>query len=491
MQIGDVVAGRYALEDVLGRGGMAAVYRAHDRILERDVALKVLDPRFASDPQYVERFRREARGIAKLSHPNIVTIIDRGQVDGCEFIVFELVRGVNVKRLLHERGPLPVGQALAIAHQAARGLAAAHGAGIVHRDVKPQNVLVDGDGVAKVTDFGVARSVGPDEALTLTGTILGTGDYLSPEQAVGQPVDERSDQYSLGVLLFEVLTGEVPYAADSMLAVAVRHVNDPVPSVRERRPDLSPRLEELVRRTMAKRPEDRFPSMDALIAALEACMAEEAARGGSGDEGATRLLAPASPEPAWPPPRLRREPAASPRRQRRVPWALVAGLVVLALGAATVWALATGRFTPDGRGGSEAVRLVAAADYDPPRGDGVEHPELVPAATDGDPATYWRTETYNGGLDAVGKVGVGLVVDARRARLLEQVTVQSDTPGFTAVVQAGDSPDGGFVEVSGEQEVGELTTFALETAGQRYRYYLIWITDLDEVAHVNEVTARS
>jgi eukaryotic-like serine/threonine-protein kinase len=490
VEIGDVVAGRYALEDVLGRGGMATVYRAHDRVLERDVALKVLDDQLVGDPDHVERFRREARAIAKLSHPNIVTIIDRGQVDGCEFIVFELVRGANVKELLRARGPLPVREALAIAHQGARGLAAAHGAGIVHRDVKPQNVLVDGDGVAKVTDFGIARSLAPDEAVTLTGAILGTGDYLSPEQAAGHGVDERSDQYSLGVLLYELLTGEVPYAADSMLTAAVRHLNDPVPSARERRPDVSPRLDALVARAMAKRPEDRFPTMDALIAALEACMAEE--RPAPSEDGeATRILAPAPREPTpQPPSRLRREPARAPRR-RRLPWALLAGLAVLALGTAAVWALATGRFDPADVGGAGGgpVRLAAAADYDP-EGDGAEHPELLAAATDRNRETFWRTETYDGGLEALDKPGVGLVLDARRARALDELTIVSGTPGFTAIVRAGGSAEGEFVDVSREAEVGERTTFDLDTRGRRYRYYLLWITQLDEVAHVNEVTAR-
>jgi len=490
VDIGDVVAGRYALEDVLGGGGMATVYRAHDRVLERDVALKILDQRLAADPEYVERFRREARAIAKLSHPNIVTIIDRGQVEGCEFIVFELVRGANVKELLRERGPLPVRQALAIAHQAARGLAAAHGAGIVHRDVKPQNVLVDDEGVAKVTDFGIARSLTPDEALTLTGAIVGTGDYLAPEQAVGRPVDERSDQYSLGALLYELLTGEVPYAADSMLAVAVRHVNDPVPSVRERRPDVPARVDELVRRAMAKRPEDRFPTMDAMIAALEACMAEEAAVAPPSGRETTQVLAPPPREPAPQQPRAGPERARR-RPRRRAPWPLVAGLLVLAFGAAAVWALATGRFDPADAGGSgrAAVRLVAAADYDP-EGDDTEHPELLAAATDGDPATYWRTETYDGGLEALDKSGVGLVLDARRAVALDELTVRSETPGFTAMVQAGDSAEGEFVEVSDDEEVAEQTTFNVDTGGRRYRYYLIWITSLEEVAHVNEVTAR-
>src|SRR3712207_6415861 len=265
---------------------MSSVYRARDRVLERRVALKILHEQYSDDPEYVERFRREARAIARLSHPNIVTVIDRGETDGCQFIVFEHVPGQNLKQLLQARGPLPAAQALALAHQAARGLAAAHANGIVHLDVKPQNVLVDSDGGAKVTDFGIARA--GDGGLTLTGTILGTGDYISPEQAAGHPADERSDQYSLGVLLFELLTGKVPYTGDTSLVVASKHVNDPVPSVRERTPDVPPRVNELVRRAMAKRPEDRFPSMDALVAALEACMAE--AQPPPSDGGATEVL---------------------------------------------------------------------------------------------------------------------------------------------------------------------------------------------------------
>jgi len=489
VETGTLVAGRYEIEDVIGRGGMSTVYRAHDRVLERDVALKILHERHTSDPEYVERFRREARAIARLSHPNIVTVIDRGQVDGYEFIVFELLRGANLKELLGRRGPLPVAEALALVHQAGRGLAFAHEHGIVHRDVKPQNILVSEDGVAKVTDFGVARSLARDDGLTLTGTILGTGDYLSPEQALGRRVDERSDQYSLGALLYELLTGEVPYPAESMLAVATRHVNEPPPSVRQRRPDVSARVDEVVRRAMAKSTEERFPSLDAFLAALETAMAEDAVGGRTADEGATVILpAPPAPSAAQ---RLREREKQPPRRRRvRVPWPLVAGLAVLAAAALVVGALATGRWDPTGDAESRrdggTVRLRAVSDYDPAVGDG-EHPELLGAATDGDPATYWRTETYGGGFD---KPGVGIVLDAGRARTLDSVVLVTDTPGFTATIQAGGSPEGEFTEVADGRETSERTTFEVDTGGRRFRYYVVWITELDEVAHVNEVRAR-
>ena len=281
-------------------------------------------------------------------------------------------------------------------------------------------------------------------------------------------------------VLYELLTGEIPYPAGSTVAVAMRHLNDPVPSVRERRTDVSPRLDGLVRRAMAKDPVERFPSMDALIAALEACMAEEAGPRAS-DDGATQILRPVRAPRAEP----RREPESRPGR--RPPWRPLAGLAVLAAGAGLVGALATGRLDPTEDGGTAStatVRLRAVDDYDPEGGDG-EHPELVKAATDRDPKTYWRTETY-GDFE---KSGVGIVLDAGRPAALSRLVVVSDTPGFEAKVQAGRAVTGPFADVSGEAESSGRTTFELDTEGRRYRYYVVWITSLEEVAHVNEVRA--
>jgi eukaryotic-like serine/threonine-protein kinase len=490
MKTGEVVAGRYELEDLLGVGGMSSVYRARDRVLERTVALKILHEQFSHDPAYVERFRREARAIAKLSHPNIVTVIDRGEFEGRQFIVFEYVGGETLKQLATREAPLPPDRALALVHQVARGLAFAHEHGIVHRDVKPHNVLVDADGAAKVTDFGIARSLGgPDDGLTQTGTVLGTGAYISPEQAVGRPADERSDQYSLGALLYELLTGRIPYGGESIVAVATRHVRDPVPNVREVRPEISPRVDALIRRAMAKRPEDRFPSTDAMIGAIEACLADEvtggrAAENGHPDDGATQVIAAPTPAaPLFDPP----PPERPRRRRRRFPWRLAAALAVLALGAVLLAYFVRsqevgGRDGSGGAGGGgDAVRLVALRDHDPEGGDG-EHPEAVSRATDGDPATYWTTETYS----SFSKSGVGIVLDARRPVELDRLVVRSDEPGFTAVIQAGSSPEGPFDEISEEQTVGASTTFDVDTGGEELRYYLIWITDPNGRAHVNE-----
>jgi serine/threonine-protein kinase len=269
----EVIAGRYELLELVGRGGMSTVWKAQDRLLDRTVAIKVLHEQFTQDEEYVERFRREARSVAQLSHPNIVTVIDRGEDGGQQYIVFEYVAGRNLKQLIERQGPLPIRDALLLALQMARALGFAHDRGLIHRDVKPQNVLLNEDGQAKMTDFGIARSVDVD-GVTITGTVLGTSEYIAPEQARGQRVDALTDVYSLGVVLYELLTGGVPFHGENFVAVALRHVNEPPPDVLERRPDCPPRVAMAIERAMAKRPEDRFRSMDELVAELEACLAD-------------------------------------------------------------------------------------------------------------------------------------------------------------------------------------------------------------------------
>src|SRR5579884_3836190 len=273
-QPGDLIADRYELEELVGTGGMSSVFRARDRQLDRRVAIKILHEHYAGDPEYLERFRREARAVARLSHPNIVTVIDRGADGGRQYIVFEHIEGENLKELVLRTGRLPVRRALELALAVADGLSFAHEHGLVHRDVKPQNVLLSREGEVKVTDFGIARSLGADRGLTQTGTVLGTGEYLAPEQARGEPVSPATDVYALGVVLWELLAGEVPFAGESFVAVALRHVREPVPSLRERRPDVSPRLAAAVERALAKEPARRFPSMAAFAAELRACQTE-------------------------------------------------------------------------------------------------------------------------------------------------------------------------------------------------------------------------
>src|SRR4029079_16183152 len=238
---------------------MSTVFRAYDRQLERRVAIKILHGHYADDPEYLERFRREARAVAKLSHPHIVPVIHHRDGGERQYIVFEHVEGENLKELVVRSGRLPVRAALELALDVANGLAFAHDHGLVHRDVKPQNVLLSREGEVKVTDFGIVRSLHMEHGVTQTGTVLGTGEYLAPEQASGKPVSPATDVYSLGVVLWELLAGDVPFVGENFVAVALRHVNEPPPPLRERRPDVSPRADAARPRDAVARPARPLP----------------------------------------------------------------------------------------------------------------------------------------------------------------------------------------------------------------------------------------
>jgi serine/threonine protein kinase len=480
--VGELIAGRYELEELVGSGGMSSVYRAHDKLLERTVALKILHEQFTRDDAYVERFRREARAVAQLAHPNIVTVIDRGEQDGRQFIVFEYVDGMNLKELLDQEGPLNPSEAIELALQVARGLAFAHENGLVHRDVKPQNVLIDADGRAKVTDFGIAHALDVD-GMTITGTIMGSSNYIAPEQARGEPVDEQSDIYSLGCLLYELLTGEVPFDGDNFVAVAMRHVNDPVPTVGEVRRDVPPHLDWTVQRAMAKDNDERFASMVEFAAELEACHAEL-----DGAEGETLVVPPRRP------PRPRRARRERRRRSRALPFVLL-GVGVAALVGGLAGALllhdngGSSNSPPAAAGGSAAIHLTGLRGYDPPPGDGAEHDEAADHATDGNDSTYWFTETYGNQDFGNLKQGVGLLLDAGRAVRLSKLEVTTDSAGggFVSLIKAGSSASGPFTAISDPQTVSGTTTFSLHEGESQY--YVVWITRLgpSDLAHINEV----
>jgi eukaryotic-like serine/threonine-protein kinase len=475
MVVGEVLSDRYELEELAGTGGMSSVFRAHDRLLDRKVALKILHQQYTDDADYVERFRHEARSVAALSHPNIVTVIDRGEHEGRQFIVFEYIEGENLKRLIERRGPAPVDQALELAMQIARGLFFAHQQGLVHRDVKPQNILLNGDGQAKVTDFGIARSLDVKHGMTQTGTVLGTSDYIAPEQAQGQRVDEHTDIYSLGVVLYELLTAEVPFPGENFVAVAMRHINEPPPAIRDRRPDVSPRLEAAVHRAMAKDPAERFATMAEFCQELEACLAEV--------QG-TQIIAPP------------RRVSTHRRRPRGFsPWPLLLVLAALIAIGVVVAVLLTNRSSNDSGGpaggAGAAPSLSAVTAYDP-FGTGVpgEHNADAHLATDHRSSTYWETEQYHDHPN-LGKAGVGLVLDAGRDVQLRQLGFSTETPGFTAEIKAGESAGGPFdAVVAGPQQVPTEATFTI--ASGKHRYYLIWITRLGgnyDTARINEVSA--
>src|ERR671930_1247080 len=287
--IGTLIGGRYRLEERIGAGGMSTVYRAFDPTLERWVAIKLMHRDISTDPDQLERFRREARAVASLSHPHIVTVIDAGEDDGAPYIVFEYVPGETLKDRIRAVGRLPVVEAVAYAIEIGRALECAHSHRLVHRDVKPQNVLIDPDGRAKVTDFGIARSL-EAHGLTAPGRVLGTTDYVSPEQALGHDVTEQSDIYSLGIVLYEMLTGEVPFRADTQVAVAMKHVRDPLPDVQRRRPEISATLASVIERATAKETENRYQTVHEMVHDLEEVLAIEAARAGETSGEATTVL---------------------------------------------------------------------------------------------------------------------------------------------------------------------------------------------------------
>jgi len=373
--VGTLLSDRYRLDAEIGAGGMSTVYRAFDTVLERPVAIKLMHRETARDSAQLERFRREARHVAQLNHPHVVQVIDAGE-DGDPahprpYIVLEYVEGETLKQRIRRMGRLPVTEAVAYAIEVARALSAAHERGIVHRDVKPQNVLVDSEGTAKVTDFGIARTL-TEEGLTADGRVLGTTDYVSPEQALGHPVTGQSDVYSLGIVLYEMLTGEVPFRGENQIAVAMKHVRDELPDVRV--PDVTPSV----------------PNVEVV-----------------------------------------------------------------------------------------PLKTKAASDFDPEGGDG-EHSDEAIAAIDDDSKSAWSTERYEAGQ--LNKSGVGLYVDASPGVAATQMELRTTTPGWSGEVYAAEDgpPESleGWTKVATLTDVKRSQQVPLDTAGTRFRYYLVWITKL-------------
>src|SRR5437867_1838905 len=264
--IGTLFDGRYRIMRKLGAGGMANVYLAEDQELGRRVAIKILNDRHANDDQFVERFRREAKNAAGLSHPNIVSIYDRGEAEGTYYIAMEYLDGRSLKELIVSRGPAPIPVAIDYARQILAAIRFAHRHGIVHRDIKPHNVLVDGEGRLKVTDFGIARA-GVSQ-MTEAGSIIGTAQYLSPEQAKGAPVDQTSDLYSVGVVLYELLTGVVPFSGDTPVEIAMKHLSTVPAPPSAKRADVPRDLDLVVMRALAKDPSERYQSAEEMDADL-------------------------------------------------------------------------------------------------------------------------------------------------------------------------------------------------------------------------------
>ncbi len=471
---GRSLADRYELEEEVASGGMGAVWRARDRVLRRPVAVKVLHEHLARDPDLLDRFHVEAVAAARLTHPAVVRVFDTGIDAGVCFIVMELFEGRTLESVLASRGPLEAEEAVRIVRRVLDGLAHAHREGVIHRDVKPANILVAPDGFVKVTDFGIAKAAFAGDDLTTTGNLLGTARYLAPEQVTGEPVDARTDLYASGIVLYECLTGRVPFEADTHIATATLRLTQEVVPPRALRSGIPRGLDAVAVRALSLRPDDRYGTAEEMAEALDRAVPSWA-----------------SPAPAGPA-EVPEQASPSVRSWVAVPLLV---LLVAALAVGAFWVLGQ-VLDEDGQaptrgGGTDAPRTLDAAAidaYDPEGGDG-EHDETVTGATDGDPGTYWTTEGYeNPDMD---KTGVGIILELAEPSEVTGLRIETDTPGFDFSVYASDSPDTWATDAEPLAEAtadadAQVTVGPVET-----RYLLLWLTELPLVdnyrAHVNEV----
>jgi hypothetical protein len=474
------IGGRYELARRIARGGMAEVWEAEDTVLARPVAIKVLLPHLAADQSFLARFRREAVAAARLSHPHIVSIYDTCAGEDCEAIVMELVRGRTVREVLDDRGALPVRQAVEIAVQVADALAHAHANGLVHRDVKPGNILLSEDGRVLVADFGIAKALEGASDLTEVGQVVGTAKYLSPEQVQGHAVDDRSDVYSLGVVLYEMLCGRPPFSGANATAIAMALLTTEPLRPRQIRAGVPRALEDIVLHAMARSPEQRYPSAVALRSALAKV---DVSRIDDHDHTAIIEAAHPIPHPG--------EEMGFARRERAwlVPAALILvvavtlGVVGVVVGRSDVGHQLFGTNTPAKGPSEQPITLRPARSFDP-AGDRVEDDADLHNLEDGNPSTRWHTDTYTTAAFGGLKKGVGVIIPVAPGTALGTLTVDSPTSGWKASIYLA---NGEPTTLEGwGQPVGTLAEHGkVALGGRKAGAVLIWIIDLGPAHRVD------
>ncbi|MEA2508863.1 MAG: eukaryotic-like serine/threonine-protein kinase [Actinomycetota bacterium] len=493
----DVVAKRYELEAPIASGGMATVWRATDTVLARRVAVKILHAQLSGDEAFLERFRREALAAARLTHPNIVAIYDTGSDartntnDQRQFIVMEYCSGGSLQQVVEREGRLDADRVVDIGVSICDALEYAHRLEIIHRDIKPGNVLVAEDGALKVGDFGIAKAAFVSGDITTTGNILGTVTYISPEQARGEEPDARSDLYSLGIVLYQLLLGRPPFAAETQIGTAMKHLQEAPAPPRSIKAGIPKALEAVIMKSLQKQPQDRFSSASEMRTALQ-----ESASGGR-TTVMRAMQRPATVSTGAP----ARTPSTSSLAAFR--WLIPVLLAIAAVIALALYlpGLIGGtdnkpghkKTTASGGGNPSGVKPLPVAHitaFDP-EGDGSEHQELTGAVTDGNPATGWHTQTYNSPLQGQ-KPGVGLLFDLGSNVTVNGVRIASQTPGYAFELRAGNQPGAseasfGVVKTIPSAAGNQSVTFAAAT----HRYWLLWITALPGggggTAYINEV----
>jgi serine/threonine-protein kinase len=483
-----MLGGRYLLEERIASGGMASVWRAHDEVLARTVAVKVLHDHLAEDGDFRERFRREAVTAARLAHPNVVSLYDTGSSGDQVYLVMELVEGSTLRDVIADVGSLEIGQVAAIGEKVARGLHYAHTRGLVHRDVKPANILIGEDGTVKVADFGIAKADQDQRDLTRTGMVLGTAAYVAPEQVLAKPLDGKADQYALGCVLYEALTGRRPFSGDSPVATAAARLErDPLP-LRSLRADIPRGLEQVVTRCIARDPGARFSSCGQLADALAQFI--------DADSETVGLLATADRTEALPPAVVSQAEDTGGESFLRTEGRWLAPVLALLLlaGALVGVGLVTGvlqagdglipRFARDvtepagGAGPTTPLKIVGASSFDPQGDDGEENEGQVSAVYDANPSSAWRTVGYDSSEFGRLKNGVGFYVDLGTPQAITAATLTTTTPGITYELRVADTPS---KDVNEWRLVGTVTgarpaaTAVKLNEPARGRYLLVWV----------------